>query len=30
VTSSDLDEILSILNYIASNSEEFEFANQPS
>jgi nifR3 family TIM-barrel protein len=30
VTSSDLEEILSILNYIASNSEEFEFANQPS
>ena len=30
VTSSDLDEILNILNYIASNSEEFEFANQPS
>ncbi len=30
VTSSDLDEILSILNYIALNSEEFEFANLPS
>lgn len=30
VTSSDLDEIISILNYISENSEEFEFANQPS
>lgn len=28
VTSSDLDEIISILNYISENSEEFEFANQ--
>lgn len=28
VTSSDLEEIISILNYISENSEEFEFANQ--